>query len=327
MTVWMARLRTYLRWLPMRGLSGPTQVQGPWNLTGRDWLGSVARTIRGARRDDYGTAASAIAFAGFLALLPLLGAVALTYGMITPVDRVVGDVRTLIFILPDDARGFIGNWLVRSITRSEGRETGLLIAIAVALFSALRAGRTIIAALNKASGVNVRRGFVRRRFIALLIVSGAAALLLGALLAIASLAWIERVLPVELAAILRVMRGVFWACAAGGAVGALALVYRYAPNRTPPPWRWIFPGAIVASALWLFATLGFGWYVGSFGRTGQTYGSVGAIVVLQLWLFLSGYVVLLGAKLNTELMRCVAPIGGARSEPTRRGAPPEKDLM
>jgi len=287
----------------MRRHVTPSVAQGPWRLTGRDWLTSAAQTVRAARRDDYGTAASAIAFAGFLALLPLLGAIALTYGMITPPGRVVADIRTLIFILPDDAREFIGNWLVRSITRSEGREAGLLIAVAIALFSALRAGRTIIAALNNASGVETRRSFLHRRMVALLIVVGGAVLILGALLAIASLAWIERILPDGQANVLRVLQGIFWIVATGGTVAALALVFRYAPNRPPPPWRWMFPGATVATLLWLLATLGFGWYLGSFGRTGQTYGSVGAVVVLQLWLFLSGYVLLLGAKLNTELMR------------------------
>ena len=168
-------LRAYERWLTMRRSVPTFFAQGPWRLTGRDWLASVVRTVRGARDDDYGTAASAIAFASFLALLPLLGAVALTYGMVTPADRVVADIRALLFILPGEARGFMGDWLVRSITRSEGREAGLLISIAVALFSALRAGRTIIAALNTASGVDTRRGFLRRRIVALLIVFGRSA--------------------------------------------------------------------------------------------------------------------------------------------------------
>ncbi|MCY7397993.1 MAG: YihY/virulence factor BrkB family protein [Sphingomonas bacterium] len=278
-------------------------AEGPWRLTGRDWLANAVRTLRGARKDDYGTAASAIAFASFLALLPLLGAVALTYGMVTPSDRVVADIRALLFILPGEARGFMGDWLVRSITRSEGREAGLLISIAIALFSALRAGRTIIGALNTASGVETRRGFVRRRIIALLIVFGGAMLILGALFAIASLAWIERALPPGLTAILATLRAIFWTSATGGAVAALALIYRYAPNRSPPTWRWIFPGALVATLAWLLATLAFGWYLGSFGRTKGTYGAVGAIVALQLWLYLSGYIMLLGAKLNAELIR------------------------
>jgi len=278
-------------------------AEGPWRLTGRDWFASAVRTVRGARKDDYGTAASAIAFASFLALLPLLGAVALTYGMVTPSDRVVADIRALLFILPGEARGFMGDWLVRSITRSEGREAGLLISIAIALFSALRAGRTIIGALNTASGVETRRGFVRRRIIALLIVFGGAMLILGALFVIASLAWIERALPPGLTAILATLRAIFWTLATGGAVAALALIYRYAPNRSPPSWRWILPGAFVATLVWLLATFAFGWYLGSFGGSSRTYGTVGAIVVLQLWLFLSGYIMLLGARVNAELMR------------------------
>lgn len=298
-----ATLRTYARWLMMRRSVPNFLATGPWRLTKRDWLASAARTVRGAREDDYGTAASAIAFASFLALLPFLGAVALTYGIVTPIDRVVADIRALLFILPGEARGFMGDWLVRSITRSEGREAGLLISIAIALFSALRAGRTIIGALNTASAVETGRGFVHRRIVALLIVFGGAMLLLGALFAIASLAWIERVLPPGLAPILPSLRTIFWISAAGGAVSALAITYRYAPNRSPPAWRWILPGALAATFAWLIATLAFGWYLGSFGSTSRTYGTVGAIVVLQLWLFLSGYIVLLGAKLNVELMR------------------------
>jgi len=308
-----ATLRAYERWLMMRRSVPTFLAQGPWGLTGRDWLASAVRTVRGARKDDYGTAASAIAFASFLALLPLLGAVALTHGMVTPADRVVADIRALLFILPGEARGFMGDWLVRSITRSEGREAGLLISIAIALFSALRAGRTIIAALNTASGVETRRGFVRRRIVALLIVAGGAMLILGALFAIASLAWIERTLPPELAATLPTLRAIFWTSATGGAVAALALIYRYAPNRSPPAWRWILPGAIVATLVWLLATFAFGWYLGSFGRSSRTYGTVGAIVVLQLWLFLSGYIMLLGARLNVELMRSAGmETGGSR---------------
>ena len=298
-----AKVQLYERWLTMRRSVPNFLAHGPWRLTSRDWLASTVRTIRGAREDDYGTAASAIAFASFLALLPLLGAVALTYGMVTPTNDVVANVRTLLFILPSEARGFIGDWLVRSITRSEGREAGLLISIAVAMFSALRAGRTIIGALNTASAVETRRGFVRRRIVALLIVFSGSVLILGALFAIASLAWIVRVLPAGLAPVVPVLRTIFWIAATGGALAALALIYRYAPNRTAPAWRWILPGAIAATLLWLLATLMFGWYLESFGRTGRTYGSVGAIIVLQLWLFLSGYVMLLGAKLNHELMR------------------------
>lgn len=297
------RFRLYERWLTMRRVVPAIFAEGPWRLGRRAWLASLVRTARGAADDDYGMVASAIAFSSFLALLPLLGAIVLVYGMVTPTERVAENVRTLLFILPNESRAFIGKWLIAAITRQDGREVGLLVAVGVTLVAALRAGRSIIGGLNLVSGVQRPRGFLRRRLVALLIVLCGATLILGALFAISVLAWIERALPPELAAVLPALRLGFWSLAAVGAAGTLAFVYRYAPNRPPPRWRWMLPGALAATALWLAATLAFGAYLASFGSTRQTYGSVGAIIVLQLWLFLSGFVLLLGARLNTELMR------------------------
>lgn len=297
------KLRVYERWLSFQHRVPRFFAEGPWRLDGRSWLAALTRTLRGAADDDYGMAASSISFSSFLALLPFLGAVALVYGMLTPAERVVENIRALIFIMPEDARRFIGSWLVETITRRDGRGLGLSIAVGIALLSALRAGRSIITALNIASDADHRRGFFHGRLVALLIVLCGAALILCALLALSVLAWIEQVLPAGLATLLPTLRFGFWTVAAISATVVLAIVYRFAPNRPPPRWRWIVPGAMAATILWLVATLAFGSYLGSFGNTTRTYGSIGAIVVLQLWLFVSGFVLLLGAKLNTELMR------------------------
>lgn len=307
------KVRAYGRWLTMRRV--PAFQAGPWDFSRHDWLASALLTARGARNDEYGTAAGAIAFASFLALLPLLGAVALIYGIVTPTDRVIADIQTLTFFLPNTAKDFVGDWLVRSITRTEGRESGLLIAIGVALFSAQRAGRTTVSALNTAAGVQTRRGFLRRRMLALTIVFGGAVLVLGALFGMACLAWFERNMPPAMSTTLKGVKAAFWIFVTSGAVAALAILYRYAPNRNPPSWRWILPGALAATLVWLFATYAFSWYLTNIGRTASTYGSVAAIVVLQLWLFLSGYLMLLGAKLNTELLHRATPIPSARGIP------------
>lgn len=316
------RLRRYESWRSIwRDVPG-IFAEGPWRLSRQAWLASLIRTARGAADDDYGMVASAIAFSSFLALLPLLGAIVLVYGMVTPSERVAENIRTLLFILPNEARAFIGNWLIEAITRRDGREIGLLVATGVALVAALRAGRSIIGGLNVASGVQLPRSFVRRRMVALLIVLCGATLILGALFSISALAWIERALPPGLAAVLPALRLGFWSLAAVGAAGTLAFVYRYAPNRPPPRWRWMLPGALAATMLWLVATLAFGAYIGSFGTTRQTYGSVGAIIVLQLWLFLSGFVLMLGAKLNTELMHTANV--GCSVEDLRAAPPPPR---
>ena len=81
---------------------------------------------------------------------------------------------------------------------------------------------------------------------------------------------------------------------------ALAVTYRLGPDRDAPRIRWVSTGAIVATVIWLIASIGFSIYVETFGNYAKTYGSLAAVVVLMLWLWLIGYVVLRGAEINAE---------------------------
>ncbi len=88
-----------------------------------------------------------------------------------------------------------------------------------------------------------------------------------------------------------------------------AVFYYIGPNRKPPNWRWLTPGGLVATGLWLVASLGFSLYVSGFGGTyAKTYGALAGVVVLILWLYLSAIAILVGAELNGELERQRAPI-------------------
>jgi membrane protein len=90
--------------------------------------------------------------------------------------------------------------------------------------------------------------------------------------------------------------------AAAGAAAAASL-YRFAPDRDGARWTWLTPGSVLVSVLWLLVTLGFGLYVANFANYGATYGSLSAVIVLLTWLYLSAYILLLGAELNSELER------------------------
>ena len=81
----------------------------------------------------------------------------------------------------------------------------------------------------------------------------------------------------------------------------LAVVYRYAPSRDRPRWRWVSWGAVAATALWIIGSIAFSIYVRNFGSYDATYGSLGAVIILLLWLWLSAFIVLLGAELNWEM--------------------------
>lgn len=261
------------------------------------------RTARAAHANRFGMIASSIAFFSFLALLPLLGAIAFAYGMFTEPEQVVQDVRTLVQILPGSARQLVGSWLVETIRESEGRGVGLVLSAALALYSAMRAGQAMIAGLNIASGVVGARGFFGKRVASLLMVLSGSALILVALFALSALAFLERLVPQGYGTLVPILRTIFWSAATIGAGLALLVIYRYAPARAPPSFRRAAPGAVCATLAWLAATVAFGYYLGSFGPYQRTYGSLGAVIVLQIWLFLSAYILLLGAALNAELER------------------------
>ena len=263
----------------------------------------LVRTARGASDGRYGMVASSIAFFSFLALLPFLAAVALAYGVLTEPARVVDDIRSLIQIVPAEARQVLGSWLIEGITRREGRTAGLAISAALSLLSAMRAGQSIIAGLNIACGAEHGRGFVGKRAAALVMVLCGSSLILTSLFALSALAFVEELVPDDYSTVVAVLRTIFWSVATVGATLALLVIYRHAPARKPPSWRRVLPGAVCATLLWLAATTAFGYYIGSFGRFGRAYGSLGAVIVLQIWLFLSAYIFLLGAKLNTEIDR------------------------
>jgi membrane protein len=123
----------------------------------------------------------------------------------------------------------------------------------------------------------------------------------------------------------------------GGMLIGLAVLYRYGPDRKHADWRWISPGAVLAAVVWLLASVAFSVYTANFGKYNETYGSLGAVVVVMLWLVISATAVLLGAELNAELERAtggrgrhdgtdeqivpVAGIGASTALPTVRPGP------
>jgi len=82
---------------------------------------------------------------------------------------------------------------------------------------------------------------------------------------------------------------------------ALAFLYRYAPHRTAAKWRWITPGSILATLLWIIASIGFSYYVSQFASYNETYGSLGGVVIMLMWLYISAYIIIFGAAINASI--------------------------
>ena len=163
----------------------------------------------------------------------------------------------------------------------------------------------MIEGLNIVYDEEETRGFVKRTLVTLILTIGLIAMMIVALGLIA-------VLPallgnLGLGEVLRVVLAYArWPLLLVVALVGLAVLYRYAPSRKVAQWQWVSPGAVIATALWLIGSIAFSIYVSNFGSYNETYGALGAVVILLMWFWLSAFIVLLGAELNCEIERQTA---------------------
>ena len=269
-----------------------------------EWAQVLKRTWKEAGDDNVGLLGAGVAFYLFLAFVPLLASVVLTYGLIAEPETVASHIQALARTLPQEAAAIIGDQL-KAITggESSGHGFGLLLAIGIALYGASKGATAIVTALNIAYEVKETRGFIARTALALAITIGMVAMLLVAALSISAVSFIEHLLPFSSPILHVVLQIISVVVAAAIVSGGIALVYRYGPDRPNAPWTWITPGSAVATLLWILASIGFSLYVSNFGNYNATYGSLGGVIVFLTWLYLTGYIILLGGELNSELER------------------------
>ena len=208
----------------------------------------------------------------------------------------------MMTVMPVEAAKLVGEQLMNVVTTSGGKKGfGLLLALALAVFGARNAAGSIVTALNIAYEEREKRGFIWVNALALIITAAGVVVAVLSVVAIAALGHLEDLFP-QLPNFLIVAGKLlsYLVLALVGAAGA-ATLYRYGPSRRQARWVWLTPGSLFASLFWLGLTFGFGIYVANFGNYNATYGSLGAVVILLTWLYLSSYVLLFGAELNAEL--------------------------
>lgn len=247
--------------------------------------------------------AAGAAFYGMLALPPALAAGVALYGLFadaTDIERLVG---RLDGVLPSAVIDIVREQLQRLVTQQpRALSLAFLGSLVMSLWSANRASKVVIDALNLVYGERERRTFLRLNATSLVLTIGA---LLFALLAVALTVVVPaltRSAALEGAVDLAVAAG-RWAVLLLAIWLALALLYRFAPDRTHPRWRWTTAGSAIAAVLWLVSSVLFAWYAAHFGTYDRTYGSLSAIVVLMIWLWLGMVAVLLGAEVDAEMER------------------------
>lgn len=276
----------------------------PWAMSFADWKQALLRSWSEGSADNIGIVAAGVAFYAFLALVPLLGAFVLIYGLAADAPTVERHILALAETLPRSAAELIGEQLHKVVEDSSGKKgLGLLLAVAISLFGARNAAGAVVTAMNIAYDEEESRGFIKLNLLALAITVGAVLAAILAVIAMGALAALADLLPQasgatvllgKIASLLLILLM--------GMAGA-ATFYRFGPDRDQARWEWVTPGSLLGALGWMILTALFGIYVSNFANYDATYGSLGAVVVLLTWLYLSAYILLLGAEINAELER------------------------
>jgi len=242
-----------------------------------------------------------VAFYGLLAIFPALAALVSIYGLLANPADVESQLAILGGILPADAWAVLQTQLQKVSARSQTTlSLSVLLSLLVTLWSARAGIGALLTAMNIVYKEEEKRSLLRFYLTALLLTVGAICFGVVALALIVALpALLGRVgLGEETAVLVRWLR---WPFLTVSIMFALAVIYRFGPSRHPPRWKWVSVGAVIATLLWLLGSGLFSFYVSNFNYYNETYGSVGAVIILMLWFWLTAFIVLMGAELNAEM--------------------------
>ncbi len=231
----------------------------------------------------------------------MLGSVALCYGLIAEQQTVVENIEKLASILPADAANLVGEQMLDVVKTSAGKKgLGLVLALAFALFGARNGAGALISALNITHRQIEHRSFIRPSLLALAMTGLAVFAAVAAMSTIVTLERIESLLAGASNLTAVVSKILSYALLTGAGAAGAATLYWFGPAHENVSWRWLTPGSAFCAVSWSLLTLGFETYVANFDHYNVIYGSLGAIVVLLIWLYLSNYILLLGAELNSH---------------------------
>lgn len=267
-------------------------------------------------RDNIPVMAAGCAFYGFLSIFPAMSAVISTYGLVADPVIIGGQVASLAGVLPQAALELLSAQLHALISAPrDALGVGLIVSLALTVWSAMSGTGTLMRALTAAYEEQERRGLIGFYGRSAALTIGVAVFGLVSLFMIAVIPAVIDWLPFP-AAWRDAVSLIRWPILAALVFVAFSFVYRFAPDRRIPRWNLFAPGTVAAVLLWLAGSAGFSFYVARFASYDKTYGSLGAVVVLLMWLYVSAYIVLAGAELNSEVERA-----GATGEPAEAAAP------
>jgi membrane protein len=290
------------------------RAERPQDIPKPGWRDVLVRTKNEISGDHVSMIAAGVAFYGLLAIFPAIAALISIWGLMFDPRQIEQQIAQVSSVLPPEAASIITDQ-ARKIASNAG--AGMSIAaiggILLTLYSAAKGMKALIEGLNIIYDEEEKRGFIKLNLVALALTLGLIAVMIVSLgLIIVAPALLGSLgLGSTVEALVTYLR---WPILFVVAIVGLAVLFRFAPSRNQPRWRWVSWGAAIATALWIIGSIAFSIYVRNFGSYNETYGSLGAVVILLMWFWVSAFIVLLGAELNSQMELQTA-------EDTTRGRP------
>ena len=244
--------------------------------------------------------AAGVAFFGMLAIFPGLAAVIAIFGLLADPMIVDAQLDLMRNIIPGDAFQLLDEQ-IENLTgaRTESLGFATIISIGAALWSTRAGVAALMRGLN-AINRQPNRGGLRHYVIALLITVTLVGVAIIALLGIVVAPIVLAIFPLGPVAGI-VAEVVRWGLVISVLLVGLSILYRFGPNRRGARMAWVTPGAFITLITWGLASAAFSTYLANFGNYNEVYGSIGAVIAMLMWIYISAFLVLLGAALNVAL--------------------------
>ncbi len=282
-------------------------VDSPHKIPFSGWKTILIEVKNEISADNVGIVSAGVAFYGFLAIFPAIMALMSIYGLATDPQQIEQQLSQLAVMMPDQAFSLLKQ-RVEIFLSTPGTTLGWGTAIGIlfSIWSSNKGTKSLFEGIDIAYDTIERRGFIKQIAMASIFT------IAGTLLILLSLAFIvlfptfmhKLGLPEDTEKIIAILR---WIVLAVIVTLFLCVIYQFAPTRKRPHIKWVLTGAIFSTVVWLLASWGFSFYVSNYGNYGEVYGSISAVVVLMLWLYITCFIILLGAEINSEIDDYVHP--------------------
>lgn len=272
-------------------------VQSISKLSFSEWKSILIKVKERIVENNVVIISAGVGFFGFLAIFPAIMALISIYGFVMDPQQIEEQVSKISSMIPEQTHEIL-QYRVDNFIKPEGESLGwgTFLGILLGIWIGNLGTKFLFRGINIAYETESKRGIIKNNGLTLLFTFGAIILIiLSAALIVAFPAIIGKIgLPDNLKGLIGWLR---WLVMGIFLVGSIGLIYHFAPKRRRAGFMWVIPGAVLASSLWLLASWGF-FFIRNFWNLSEIYGSISAVVFLMLWLFISTFIILLGAEMN-----------------------------